>query len=71
VHCQGGDTYVDARIPVSVQAGLADLGHSVVPQLDSPGSVFFGRVNALAIDPTTRVITAGTAPAWITATAGY
>jgi gamma-glutamyltranspeptidase/glutathione hydrolase len=71
VHCQGGDTYVDARIPAQVQAELAALGHMVVPQLDSPGSVFFGRVNALSIEPETRLIHAGTGPAWVTAAAGH
>jgi gamma-glutamyltranspeptidase/glutathione hydrolase len=71
VHCQGQETYVDARIPVAVRDELAALGHRVVVQHDDPGLNAFGRVNAIAIDPKTRHMHAGTGPAWATAAAGY
>lgn len=71
VHCQGGETYVDARIPAEVQAKLAAVGHMVIPQLDSPGGYHFGRVNAIWIDPKTRLMHTGSGPAWATGAAGY
>jgi gamma-glutamyltranspeptidase/glutathione hydrolase len=68
VHCQGQETFVDARIPAEVRDGLAALGHKVVVQADSPGLNAFARVNAITItkDGTMR---AGTGPAWATAAA--
>ncbi|MBI1778043.1 MAG: gamma-glutamyltransferase [Proteobacteria bacterium] len=71
VHCQGGETYVDGRIPDQVRERLAAMGHKVVVQHDDPGLNAFGRVNAIAIDPKTRRMHAGTGPAWGTAAAGY
>ncbi len=71
VHCQGEETCVDARIPAQVQAKLAEMGHTVVQQLDNPGSVNFGRVGAIHIDPKTRLMRAGAGPAWYTAAAGF
>jgi gamma-glutamyltranspeptidase/glutathione hydrolase len=71
VHCQGEATCVDARIPAAVQSKLAEMGHTVVPQLDNPGALYFGRVNAISIDRKTRLMHAGSGPAWYTAAAGY
>ena len=71
VHCQGQDTYVDDRLPAEVQAGLTALGHTVIPQPEEPNLTHFGRVNAVAVDPRTRLLHAGTGPAWSTAAVGY
>jgi len=71
VHCQGNQTYVDARIPQQVQDRLAELGHTVIPQEDVPGATHFGRVNAIWVDPKSGLMHAGSGPAWGTAAAGY
>src|SRR5207237_6394921 len=71
VHCQGDETYVDARIPEPVQAQLRERGHHVIVQQDTPGTTHFGRVNAIRIDPATGLIHAGSGPAWSTAAAGF
>jgi gamma-glutamyltranspeptidase/glutathione hydrolase len=71
VYCQGQETVVDARLPEAVQTQLRAMGHSVVAQSDHPGSTPFGRVNCIYIDPKTRQLHAGAAPAWTTAAAGF
>lgn len=71
VYCQGQETFVDERLPAAVVDELTARGHTVVPQIDRPGSLYFGRVNCITIDPDTRRLAAGAAPAWETATAGY
>jgi hypothetical protein len=38
---------------------------------EGPHSTNFGRVNAIWIDPETRLLHAGTGPGWSTAAAGY
>jgi len=48
LHCQGKETYLDARIPVEVREGLAKLGHRIVVQADDPGLNAFGRISAVA-----------------------
>lgn len=70
VHCQGNETFVDARIPSVVQDQLRDLGHIVVPQRDGPHQNHFGRVAAVQIDPVTGLLHAGSGPAWNSAAAG-
>ncbi len=70
VHCQGGPTLVDARIPSSVIQGLRDLGHEVQVVLDDPGVTNFGRISAVSRDPATGLLRAGSGPAWWTASAG-
>ena len=70
VHCQGGETFVDARISPAVQDKLRDLGHLVVPQREGPHQNHFGRVAAVRIDPTTGLLHAGSGPAWSSAAAG-
>ncbi len=71
VHCQGGETYVDDRIPPAIQQALQALGHQVVPQREEPGTTPFGRVNAIHVDPATGLLHAASGPAWSTAAAGY
>jgi gamma-glutamyltranspeptidase/glutathione hydrolase len=71
VHCQGEATYVDSRIPASIQAKLAEMGHAVMPQTEAPNSTNFGRINAIWIDPQASLLHAGTGPAWATAAGGY
>jgi gamma-glutamyltranspeptidase/glutathione hydrolase len=71
VHCQGRETYVDARIPADVQTALIELGHRIVVQEVVPGMPYFGRVNAIFIDQRTGLLHAGSGPAWSTAVAGY
>ncbi len=71
VHCQGEETVVDARIPEEVQTKLAEMGHQVVQALDTPGSSNFGRITAIYIDPNTKLMHAGSGPAWNTAAAGF
>ncbi len=70
VHCQGEETFVDARIPAEVRARLAELGHDVVVQEESPGTWYFGRVSAVSRDPATGLLCAAGGPSWHTAAAG-
>jgi gamma-glutamyltranspeptidase / glutathione hydrolase len=70
VHCQGGRTLVDARIPSEVIQGLRDLGHEVELALDDPGLTNFGRISAVSRDPASGLLRAGSGPAWWTAAAG-
>jgi gamma-glutamyltranspeptidase len=71
VHCQGNETYVDARIPASVRERLREIGHRIVVQEEAPGVPYFGRVNAVRIDRNTGLRHTATGPAWETAAAGY
>ncbi len=70
VHCQGGKTLVDARIPPDVIEGLRDLGHDVELALDDPGLTYFGRISAVSRDPASGLLRAGGGPGWWTAAAG-
>jgi gamma-glutamyltranspeptidase/glutathione hydrolase len=69
VHCQGEETFVDSRIPLAVQERLRELGHLVVQQDETPAPVNFARVSAVARDPATGELSAGSSPSWNTATA--
>jgi gamma-glutamyltranspeptidase / glutathione hydrolase len=69
VHCQGETTFVDSRIPPAVQERLAELGHVVVPQDETPAPISFSRVSAVARDLATGELSAGSNPAWNTAAA--
>jgi gamma-glutamyltranspeptidase/glutathione hydrolase len=71
VHCQGAETYVDARLPAAVQARLRELGHTVVAQSEAPNVTNFGRVNAIRRDPATGRLHAAAYPAWSTGAAGF
>lgn len=69
VHCQGEETFVDARISNAVRERLRELGHVVVEQDETPAPVNFSRVGAVARDPATGVLSAGSSPSWSTASA--
>ena len=71
VHCQGRETWVDARILPVVRRGLARAGHEVVVVEEEPGSLHFGRVAAVTREPRSGVLRAGAGPVWRTAAAGY
>ena len=70
VHCQGDDTFIDARIPAAVRDALQALGHRVVVQRDLPGVNCFGRVTAVSVDDA-GALHAATWPPWHTAAAGW
>jgi gamma-glutamyltranspeptidase/glutathione hydrolase len=70
VHCQGEETFVDSRIPRAVVDRLRELGHVVVQQDETPAPINFARVGAVARDPATGVLSAGSSPSWNTAAAG-
>ena len=70
VHCQGEETFVDARVPVDVRARLAELGHVVVAQEEVPGTWSFGRVSAVRRDPRDGLLHAASGPAWQSGAAG-
>jgi gamma-glutamyltranspeptidase / glutathione hydrolase len=69
VHCQGEETFVDARIPQDVRERMRDLGHLVVEQVEVPAPDNFARVSAVARDPATGELSAGSSPSWSTAIA--
>ena len=71
VHCQGHETYVDARIPAVVRRRLSRAGHEVVVVEENPGSLHFGRVAAVTREPRRGVLRAGAGPVWRTSAAGY
>ena len=71
IHCQGRETYVDARISSVVRRRLARAGHEVVVMEETPGTLHFGRVAAVTREPRRGVLRAGTGPVWHTAAAGY
>jgi gamma-glutamyltranspeptidase/glutathione hydrolase len=70
VHCQGAETFVDSRIPDDVQARLAEIGHHVVSQDETPAPVAFARVGAVSRDDATGQLSAGAAPSSGTASGG-
>ena len=69
VHCQGGETFVDHRIPREVRQRLTELGHEVVVQHAVPGLEPFARVSAVTIHRDGRQVAleAASDPAWSTA----
>jgi gamma-glutamyltranspeptidase/glutathione hydrolase len=70
VHCQGEGTFVDSRIPQAVHERLVELGHVVLEQDETPAPLNFSRVSAVARDPATGQLSAGSSPPWNTAAAG-
>src|SRR5215470_1922068 len=70
VHCQGKETYVDARIEPAVRDALAALGHRVVVQADDPGLNAFSRVSAVAFDRASGEFHAASGPPWHGAASG-
>ena len=71
VHCQGSETWADARIPAVVRRRLARAGHEVIVVGEDPGSLHFGRVAAVTREPRSGVLRAGAGPVWRTGAAGY
>jgi gamma-glutamyltranspeptidase / glutathione hydrolase len=70
VHCQGKETYVDARIEPAIRDALAELGHRVVTQADDPGLNAFARVSAVSFDPGSGELRAASGPPWHGAAGG-
>jgi gamma-glutamyltranspeptidase/glutathione hydrolase len=70
VHCQGAEVFVDSRISDDVQARLAQIGHLVVSQEETPVSLPFARVGAVARDEATGELSAGASPGSNTAVGG-
>jgi gamma-glutamyltranspeptidase/glutathione hydrolase len=70
VHCQGKETYVDARIEPAVRAALTALGHRVVTQTDDPGLNAFARVSAVSLDRAGGELQAASGPPWHGAAGG-
>jgi gamma-glutamyltranspeptidase / glutathione hydrolase len=67
VHCQGAETFVDSRIPDHVQTRLAEIGHHVVSQDETPAPLAFARVAAVARNEATGELSAGASPGSSTA----
>jgi gamma-glutamyltranspeptidase/glutathione hydrolase len=67
VHCQGAESFVDSRIPGPVHARLAEIGHRVVSQVQTPESLPFARVGAVVRDEATGELSAGAGPGSSTA----
>ena len=71
VHCQGGETIVDPRIPEPVRHRLRGAGHEVIEHPEAPGGWPYGRVCAVAWDPRRKRFEGGAGPSWQTAIAAY
>ena len=71
VHCQGGETLVDPRVPEPVRRRLRAVGHDLVEQPEAPGYWPYGRVCAVAWDARRKRFEAGAGPSWQTALAAY
>jgi gamma-glutamyltranspeptidase/glutathione hydrolase len=70
VHSQGGETFADSRIPDHVRTRLAEIGHRVVGQDETPAPLAFARVGAVARDAATGELSAGAGPSLSTASGG-
>jgi gamma-glutamyltranspeptidase/glutathione hydrolase len=71
VHCQGGPTYVDARIDPAVLNRMRRAGHDLRVLVEQPGVNNFGRICAVTRNPRSGALSAGAGPAWATGVAGY
>ena len=71
VHCQGGETLIDARVPEAVRRRLRAAGHDLVECPEAPGGWPYGRVCAVAWDPRRKRFEGGAGPSWQTAIAAY
>ena len=71
VHCQGGETVVDPRVPEAVRRRLRDAGHDLVERPEAPGGWPYGRVCAVAWDPRRKRFEGGAGPSWQSAVAAY
>jgi len=72
MHCQGGEIFVDHRIPQNVRERLTELVHKVVVQHAVPGFEPFARVSAVTLhrDGPRMVLEAASDPPWSTAASG-
>lgn len=71
VHCQGGPTSVDVRVPGEVIERLRSAGHEVIVEAEAPGRWPFGRVCAVTWDEKRKVLSGGAGPSWQTSVAGW
>lgn len=69
VHCQGRETFVDARIERQLCEQLEAAGHRVVTCTEDPSTWHFGRVCALTIDEDGVTARASAGPHYLTAIA--
>jgi gamma-glutamyltranspeptidase/glutathione hydrolase len=59
VHCEGRETFVDARLGDATIETLRAMGHDVVVREDDLGTSHFARPLAIAVDPDGRLLRAG------------
>lgn len=71
IHCQGGETVIDPRVPEPVRKRLRAAGHDLVERPEAPGGWPYGRVCAVAYDPRRKRFEGGAGPSWQTAIAAY
>jgi len=71
VHCQGGETVVDPRVPEAVRRRLRDAGHDLVERPEAPGGWPYGRVCAVAWDSRRKLFEGAAGPNWQTSIAAY
>ncbi|MGH2499734.1 MAG: gamma-glutamyltransferase family protein, partial [Candidatus Limnocylindria bacterium] len=50
VHCEGRETWIDARVRADVRDALAAMGHELVVLEETLSSTWFGRPNAILVD---------------------
>ncbi len=71
IHDEGEGLLVDSRIPDTVRAQLADLGHSVQLREETLMSAWFARPQAILVDPTTGDLRGGVDALKPAAAVGY
>ena len=71
VHCQGGETLIDPRVPEPVRERLRRAGHDLVERPESPGGWPYGRVCTVAWDPRRKCFEGGAGPSWQSAVAAF
>ena len=71
VHCQGGETIIDPRVPEPVRQRLRNAGHDLVERPETPGEWPYGRVCAVAWDSRRKLLEGAAGPSWQTAIAAY
>jgi gamma-glutamyltranspeptidase/glutathione hydrolase len=71
VHCQGRQTFIDARIDSEVQRALRERGHDLVVLPEDASTLHFGRVAAITRDHDSGVLSASSGPQWMSAAAAF
>ena len=71
VHCQGGETVIDPRVPEAVRRRLRAAGHDLVERPEAPGEWPYGRVCAVAWDARRKLLEGAAGPSWQTAIAAF